>query len=129
MENDNKYESTDHGVSFRNLGTLLQGVEDRVLCELIKKRVRMETGGLLMNYYLLVELINVVGGLILGLNVDWVLLYSLSCGHVCWEKMVVAVRKERIEEKGSNALMTRVCFRPKYVSSLEDSTTWTTTSS
>lgn len=38
MKNDNKYETTDHSVCFRNLGTLLQGVKNRVLCELIKKK-------------------------------------------------------------------------------------------
>jgi hypothetical protein len=62
---------------------LLQGVEYRVLCELIKKK-RNETEGKkrMIDCYLLVELVNIVGGLVLGLNVDWVLLYLISCGHV-----------------------------------------------
>lgn len=68
MKNNNKYECTDHSVCLRNLGTLLQGVENRVLCEL------------------LVELVNIVGGLVLGLNEDWVLLYSISCGHIAGKR-------------------------------------------
>jgi hypothetical protein len=42
MKNDKKYESTDCRVCFRNLGALLQGVKDRVLCELIKKHCEYE---------------------------------------------------------------------------------------
>jgi hypothetical protein len=42
MKNGNKYESTDHSVCLRNLGTLLQGGENRVLCELIKRVRWME---------------------------------------------------------------------------------------
>jgi hypothetical protein len=34
--------------------------------------------------YLLVELVNIVGALVLGLYVNWVLLYSISCGHIGW---------------------------------------------
>lgn len=72
----------------------------------------MEKRGLMIGCYLLVELVNIVGGLVLGLNEDWVLLYSLSCGHIV-EKDGGCCKRERVHEKGSNALMTRVCFRPK----------------
>lgn len=43
--------------------------------------------------------------------------------------MVVAVREEKIEEKGSNVLMTRVCFKP--IRQHADSTIlqWTITNS
>jgi hypothetical protein len=42
--------------------------------------------------YLLVELVNIVGGLVLSLNEEWVLPYLLSCGHV--GMMVVVARGE-----------------------------------
>lgn len=82
MKKDNKYESNDHSVCFRNLGTLLQGVKNRVLRELIKKSEMNGKKTEMIDCYLLVELVNIVGGLVLGLNVDWVLLYSMSCGHI-----------------------------------------------
>ena len=46
----------------------------------------------MIDCYLLVELVNIVGGLVLGLNEDWVLLNLISCGHVAG-KMVVADRR------------------------------------
>ena len=42
MKNNNKYESTYHSVCLRNLGTLFQGVKNRVLRELLKKRSEMD---------------------------------------------------------------------------------------
>lgn len=42
----------------------------------------MKKQGLMIDCYLLVKLVDIVQGLVLGLNKDWVLLYSLSCGHI-----------------------------------------------
>ena len=76
----------------------------------------------MIDRYLFVELVNIVGGLVLGLNEDRVLLYSLSCGHVdggCCK------RERESEVKGSNVLMTRVCFRRWLsVPTRQDSTTY-----
>ena len=41
----------------------------------------------MIDCYLLVKLVNIVGGLVLGLNEDWVLLYLIG-GHIAG-KMVV----------------------------------------
>ena len=45
----------------------------------------------MMDCYLLVELVNIVSGLVLGLNEDWVLLYLIG-GHIAG-KMVVDDRR------------------------------------
>lgn len=108
MKDGNKCESTNYSIGFRNLSTLLQGDEDGVLCELLKKKKRKkyeerEKRGAMTGCYLLVELVNAVRDLVLGLDEDWVLLDSLSCGHNGWCK------RGEWEEKGSNAMMTRVC--------------------
>lgn len=109
MKNYNKYESTNHSVCLRNLSTLFQGVKDRVLCELIyKKGVRWMGKKELIDCYLFVELVNIVGSLVLGLHVNWVLLYSLSCGHIGKRWWLVIERSGL--KKRLNALMTRVCF-------------------
>ena len=100
MKNDDKYESTDHSVCFRNLSTLLQGVENRVLCELIyKKRSEMDGKKEMIVCYLLVELVNIVGGLVLGLHINWVLLYSMSCGHIAGNRWWLVIERSGLKKR------------------------------
>jgi len=56
-------DTAENSISFWDLGALLESVEDGIFRELF------------------VELIDIIAGLILGLDVNWVLLNFLSCGH------------------------------------------------
>jgi hypothetical protein len=53
----------------------------------------------MIDCYLLVELVNIVGGLVLGLNEDWVLLYSLSCGHIAGKRWWLLIERSGLKKR------------------------------
>jgi len=66
------------------------------------------------NEYLFVKLVDVVGGFVLGLNDERVLVKSLGCGHGEDEGAQGRMQVQMMvvwREKGLISLMTRVCFR------------------
>lgn len=58
----------------------------------------MEKKGMI-DYYLLVKLVNIVGGLVLGLHINWVLLYSLSCGHIAGKRWWLVIERSRLKKR------------------------------
>ena len=85
MENEEERDRADDDVSLGNLSALFESFQGRVVVELARYRVSMrlenESRDCDMANYLLIELVNVVVGLPLGLDVHGVVLNTLSCGH------------------------------------------------
>lgn len=82
MEEDNKEEAANDSVCLGDLGALLEVVEDGVLGELLRETCQASGGGQKREESnLLVELVDVEGGLVGSLDVDGVLLELLGSGH------------------------------------------------
>ena len=89
----------------------------------------------LIDCYLLVELVNIVSDLVLGLHVNWVLLYSMSCGHIAGKRWWLVIERRRLK-KGLKCADDTCLFHQRYVSKLPPRpspryihTSWTTTNS
>ena len=95
VQKDDKQNTTDNSVGLGDLGTLLEVVEHRVLCELWEL-LGGEKDDNERCTCLLVKLIDVEIGLVGGLDKDGVLLDALSCGHGGsggWGMRAVAARR------------------------------------